>query len=69
MVGKKFVKQFKKGQIPNETPNWESTLNYREPADPDKMRKRQGVSLGNQVEARPGRDGGFVGSSGKKRKR
>ena len=69
MVGKSYIKQFKKGQIPNETPNWESTLNYREPANPEKVKKRQGVSFGNQSEARPGKEGGFVGSSGKKRKR
>lgn len=70
MAKSKFMSQFKKGQVPNQAPSWESTLNIREPDDAsNKIKKRQGVALGAQTQANPGLEGGFAGSSAKRRKR
>lgn len=59
-----YMKQFKKGNVPDQ--HWDESIrvNGHEPDSPDTVRKRQGVARGSQVEANPG----MVGKQDYKRK-
>lgn len=52
-----FNKQFKKGTYPDQ--HWDESVRTNGPEidSPSKVKKRQGVSLGSQVQANPGMDG------------
>ena len=52
-----FNKQFKPGQFPDQ--HWDESVrtNGPEVSSPSQVRKRQGVSIGSQVEANPGMAG------------
>lgn len=49
-----FNKQFKPGTYPIEHWDESTRVNGHEQDPPSKVRKRQGVSLGNQTQANPG---------------
>ena len=51
------VKQFKRPYVPKEPVDPSNRVDRKEPQSPTKTRKRQGVALGNQSEARPGQVG------------
>jgi hypothetical protein len=53
---KNFNKQFKKGTVPKQPIDPNSPLNQIEPS-PLKSRKRDGIALGFQTQARPGLSG------------
>ena len=61
----KFSRQFKGGYYPQEHWDESNRMNGHEISSPTKTRKRQGVALGSQTEARPG----MVGKQDYKRKK
>ncbi len=54
MKKKSNVKQFRRGSVPQEPVDSDNRVGNKEPSSPSKERKRSGVKLGAQVEARPG---------------
>ena len=60
-----FNKQFKPGNFPDQHWDESTRVNGPEVSSPTAVRKRQGVSLGSQVEANPG----MVGKNDYSRKR
>ena len=60
-----FNRQFKPGTFPDQHWDESTRVNGPEVSSPSKVRKRQGVALGSQVEANPG----MVGKADYPRKR
>lgn len=56
-VKKNYNKQFKPGTFPDQHWDESTRVNSHEPDSPSKVRKRQGIALGSQTEARPGMAG------------
>jgi hypothetical protein len=54
MEQKMNQKQFKRGTVPQQPVDEWDRRGKPEPSSPSKARKRQGVKLGSQTEARPG---------------
>lgn len=50
-------KQFRGGYVPREPVDESNRVDRKEPEDPERARKRQSLSLGNQSQARPGQRG------------
>jgi len=65
MAKKSFMKQFKPGTYPDQHWDESTRVNAHESDSPSKMRKRQGVTRGSQIEANPG----MVGKGDYPRKR
>lgn len=54
---KSFNAQFKRGTVPLQPVDESNRVYRKEPAPPSAVRKRQGVALGFQSQARPGLSG------------
>lgn len=57
MTKSSYSKQFKTGTYPDQHWDESTRVNGHEADSPSKVRKRQGVALGSQTEANPGRSG------------
>lgn len=59
-----YMKQFKRGNVPDQ--HWDESVrvNGPETSSPDNVKNRQGLALGTQEQARPG----LVGKNDYKRK-
>lgn len=64
MTKRSFAKQFKPGYYPQEPISPGGPI-FREAASPEAVRKRQGLELGREIEARPG----MAGKQGRNPKR
>jgi hypothetical protein len=60
-----YSKQFKKGTYPDQSADESVRVNGHEVDSPSKVKKRNGVALGSQMEANPG----MVGKNDYSRKR